>query len=189
MKERGERSEFAHSRRCLLVAAGICALYLPVDASHAQGRVIVAWRLAWMAALLLAAWFQSPSWPWRSRALVHGAATVSGVATVAILRAAGGSAGPAFGFMLALPLVVLVLAPDTPWAAALAGVATTAGGIFIFVEEGRTVADVGEWAMISLALSALAVVGALGFRRIWFAELRAERERAEAFERLVDCQP
>jgi two-component system, NtrC family, sensor kinase len=103
---------------------------------------------------------------------------------VAIIQVAGGSTGPSFGLLLALPLIVLVLAPELPWAGALAGAATVPGGVLTLLQEGRGLSDASEWACLSTPVTSLAVMGAIGFRRVWLSELRAQQERAEALERL-----
>ncbi len=42
--------------------------------------------------------------------------------------------------------------------------------------------------MLSFALTALAVVGAVAFRRVWLSKLRAQHSRALALEQLADSQ-
>lgn len=174
--------------RSLAIAAAACVAYLPVDLTWEHGKAIVAWRLSWIGVLACAAVGQLR---WSARmasAAVHAAAAMSGVATVAIFQLAGGSAHPAFGFVLALPLAVQVLAPDYVWAGLLTGLITGVGGAATLVADGRSAREVGEWMLISAALSALAATGAASFRRLWLKELRVERERNAALERLVTVE-
>jgi hypothetical protein len=46
----------------------------------------------------------------------------------------------------------------------------------------------GEWVLHFAALTVLAVIGALGFRRVWLAGIRAQEERADALARLADSE-
>jgi signal transduction histidine kinase len=178
------RPASSNHRLSLLAVAAVSALYLPADSARAEAAVALSWRLGMIAVLLLAAAFQSARRPRASRLLLHLAALASGVAEVAIIQVAGGSTGPSFGLLLALPLIVLVLVPELPWAGALAGAATVPGGALTLLQEGRGLSDASEWACLSTAVTSLAVMGAIGFRRVWLSELRAQRERAEALERL-----
>jgi len=178
-------SRLQHLRRSLAVAAAVCGLYLPIDASHPRSASIVAWRVAWIAVLAAAACVQSPRHPRRAALATYLAAGLSGVASLAIFRLAGGSAHAAFGFVLALPLAVQVIVPELPGAALLTGVVTALGGTWLLSAEGRPPRDVAEWALVSVALSTLAGLGAMGFRRVWLAELRAERDHAAAMGHLA----
>jgi len=171
----------------MMLSALMCFLYLPVDAGQLRGREAMAWRGSWIAALVAGALLQRPVAQRLALAAAHLVALWSGLAAVMILRAAGGSAGPVFGFLLALPLVVLVLAPQHPWAAALTGLATSVGGLVTLLEEGRGARALGEWTLISGGLTALAVTGALGLRRVWEAEVSARSEQRQALERLAEA--
>ena len=65
---------------------------------------------------------------------------------------------------------------------------TVLGGVGLLTWEGRDAWFAFEWAMLSFALTVLAVLGAVAFRRLWVSELRAQRARAEALERLGESE-
>jgi transcriptional regulator with XRE-family HTH domain len=62
------------------------------------------------------------------------------------------------------------------------------GGVALLWSEGRGALLMGEWVLHFAALTVLAVIGALGFRRVWLAGIRAQEERADALARLADSE-
>lgn len=175
-------------RRTLLVGAVLLAAYLPFDLRLPAGREAATWRIGWMVLLLGAAALQRPTWPrlgtWATRIVI----VASGVAAIAVVAYGGGTEGARFGFLLAFPLVGLVLFPEFPVSVGLLGVVCLLGGVGLLAGEGRGAWFAWEWGMLSFVLTVLAVLGAIGFRRLWLSELNAQRSRAEALERLGESE-
>jgi signal transduction histidine kinase len=180
--------QIRHWRRSLLVGAAILAVYLPLDLRWPRAPALVVVRAAWLTFLLAAAALQTPRRPRLSRVATFSAMVVCGLMSPFVVHFAGGTPGPRFGFLLALPLVLLVLLPDLPLAALLAGAACLGGGVAMLVAEGRDAWFVFEWSVLSLAIAVLAWVGGIAFRRIWISEIGAQRERALAVERLAESE-
>jgi len=182
-----ERIEFqyAHVRRVLLVCAAVNLAFIPVDLLYPSGRTAVAWRLGWTVVLLVGASLQLPGRPRAAFLGLHASGLSSGIAGGMIVLLTGGSLGPRSGFLLALGPTVLLLVPDQPYNALLAGCTSLAFAAWMMLHEGRPLAFVGEWFLLAAAFAVLAIYGARWFRRVWIGQLRAERERAFALERLA----
>jgi C4-dicarboxylate-specific signal transduction histidine kinase len=129
-----------------------------------------------------------PGQPGQARAAVYLAAAATGIAGTAVVAHGGGAGGPRLGFLVAAPLVLLALAPDLPAAAALTGAGTLGGGMLLLVREGRPPLFVMEWALLALAMTVVALVGARGFRRVWRSELQAKQVEAEALRMLGEAE-
>lgn len=177
-----------HWRRTLLVGAALLAAYIPLDLRLPAGLEAATWRVGWMLLLIGAAGSQRSAWPrlgtWTIRVVI----VASGVAAIAVVAYGGGTEGARFGFLLAFPLVGLVLFPEFPIPVGLLGAVCLLGGIGLLSGEGRGAWFALEWGMLSFALTVLAVLGAISFRRLWLSELRAQRARAEALERLGESE-
>jgi len=171
----------------MLVSAFAGVVFLAFDVRQPNARQVVAWRLSWIAVLLAGAALQRLDRPRVALASMHAAALWSGVAGAQIVHVAGGSAYPGFGFLMALPLLVLVLVPIHPWAAVLTGAATLTGGVLILRGEPRAVSDALQFALLSAGLTVVAAMGAVGFRRVWLAEIGARTGRRIALEQLVEA--
>jgi C4-dicarboxylate-specific signal transduction histidine kinase len=89
---------------------------------------------------------------------------------------------------VAAPLVLLALAPDLPLAAALTGAGTLGGGMLLLAREGRPALFMVEWALLAFVMTAVALVGARGFRRVWRSELEAKQVEAEALRMLGEAE-
>ena len=183
-------------RGALLVAAVLLAVQLPLELRREAWQLTTGLRVAWVLALLAAVPLVDPNHPRRSRAVAYGIGALSGCFAAGIVAASGGPFDPRFGYLLAFPLVVAVLAPDVPWAAGAMGAATLLGGLAILV--GRVDAwFVGEWALLSAMATGLAVFGTYASRRLFVDEVRwrvaheqatvqyAEVERLAAVGRLA----
>ncbi len=175
-------------RRSLLVGVGILAVYIPLDLRLPEGLRAAAWRVAWMLVLLAAAAFQRPRRPRLSAWAIRIAIVASGIGAVAVVTYGGGTQSARFGFLLAFPLTGLVLFPDFPVAVAAVGATCLLGGVALLASEGRDFWFVLEWGVLSSALSALAVVGTMAFRRLWLSELKAHRARSAAVEQLRESE-
>jgi two-component system, NtrC family, sensor kinase len=112
----------------------------------------------------------------------------SGAACIAVVAYGGGTEGARFGFLLAFPLAVLVLFPEFPISVGVLGVTCLLGGVALVFGEGRDGWFAFEWAMLSFALSVLAVLGSIAFQRLWLSQLRAQHSRAEALQRLGESE-
>jgi len=181
-------SQVAQWRRSLLVGAALVSLSLPLDLLYPEGWRSFAWRVAWIATVLLAALLARPGRPRMARLATYGASLLTGMAATAVVAYSGGSSSPRFGFLLALPVGVMVLAPDLPWAATLAGGGCLVGGAALLLGERQPALFLGEWILLALAMSVLAWVGARGFRRVWRSELDAKHLEAEALRMLGEAE-
>lgn len=164
----------------LLVPATLLALRYP---TRGWG---IALHLAWMGLLVGAALLS------RRGALAtapfQAAALLSAAAATAVVAATGGTNGPRFGFLLALPPIVLVVVPELPWAAGLAGAACLAGGVVLILADGRGGWFLVEWLVLSLTTSALSVVGAVGFGALWARELETQRRHVRTVAQLAESE-
>jgi signal transduction histidine kinase len=172
----------------MLIGAGILAVYLPLDLHWPDARALLVVRSLWIAVLLGAAALQRPGRPALARAATFSALVVCGIMSPFVVGYAGGTPGPRFGFLLALPLISLVMVPDLPLAAVAAGAACLGGGVLMLVSEGRDPWFVFEWSIVSSATAVLAWVGGVAFRRIWLSQIGIQRERAEALGRLAESE-
>ncbi len=175
-------------RRSLLVGVAILAAYIPLDLRLEGGWRAAAWRACWILVLLVAAALQRPRRPRRSAWAIRAAILVSGFGATAVVAYGGGTQGARFGFLLAFPLAGLVLFPDFPVAVAAVGATCLVGGVGLLVTEGRDAWFAAEWAALSGALTVLAVVGALAFRRVLLSERSALRARARALDQLRESE-
>jgi signal transduction histidine kinase len=175
-------------RRTLLVGVALLAVYFPLDMRLPAGMRAAAWRLGWIAVLLGAAALQRPARQRLSAGAIRVAIVSSGVAGIAVVAYGGGTESARFGFLLAFPLVGLVLFPEFPVSVALLGLTCLLGGAGLLLNEGRDVWFAFEWTVLSLALTVLAVLGAVAFRRLWLSEVLAQRSRAEALEQLGESE-
>lgn len=169
-------------RSAVRVGALLLAVQVPMDWLYPSPLLTVAVRAAWAGLLLAAPFLLRAEHPRLARATAYTVGLVSGIGGAAIVALSGGSSGPRFGFLVGYPLVILVLAPDLPWTAALMGVGTLTGGIAILLREGRGAWFVLDWITLSVMATLLAVQGTLAFRRLWRSQLRAREEREEAVE-------
>ena len=153
-----------------------------------QGSALVTWRLSWILAILAAAWCQRPDRPRLGTWALRVAVILSGAAAVAVVALAGGTEGGRFGFLLAFPVVGLVLLPEVPGAIGILAITCLAGGLGISLHEGRGPWFVLEWSMVFAASTLLGIVGAVGYRRLLRSELLAQRSRLEALLRLAESE-
>jgi signal transduction histidine kinase len=175
-------------RRSLLVGVALLAVYLPLDLHLPEGHRAVAWRVAWMLALMGTAALQRTRWPRLGAWALQIAIVASGFGGIAVVAHGGGTQGARFGFLLAFPLTGLVLFPEFPVAVGALGATCLAGGLALIARDGRDAWFVLEWGVLSFALTALAVVGSVGFRRLRLSEVRAQRSSALALEQLADSE-
>jgi len=174
-------------RTALGIAALLLAVQLPFELRYPGWRVSATLRIVWVGLLLAAIPGVHPRRPRIARAVAYAAGVVSGVFASGIVAASSGPSGPRFGYLLAFPLVVAVLAPDVPWAAGAMGFTCLLGGLWMLV--GRV--DpwvVAEWAVLSLMASALAIFGTTTSRRLFGEELRWRTAHEEASRKLAEAE-
>jgi signal transduction histidine kinase len=181
-----EAARIAFRRRAFLVGAVLLLLYLPLDLRLPAAGAVVAWRLAWILLILVAALAQRPEHPRFSRVALGAAIIGSGAGAVAVVNLAGGTQGGRFGFLLAFPAAVLVLFPEAPLAIAALAAICLAGGVGAIHAEGRDLWFAVEWGVVFAAVAALASVGAVGYRRLRRSELEAQEAQHQALQRLAE---
>jgi signal transduction histidine kinase len=175
-----QRRRTLNTGALVLVPSLLLALRYPARAE------MIALHLAWIAML---AWMAQLSGRGRFGSLpFHAAALLSGAAAAGVVVASGGTESPRFGFLIALPPVLLAVVPELPLAAALGGGACLVAGVAIIAAEGRTGGFLLEWVVLSLTTSMLSVVGAIGFRAVWARELEAQSEHARTLARLAESE-
>ena len=177
-KDEAFEARYLHWRRAFLVGAAALAVQLPLDLRYGRACIVV--RFLWIALLLGIGRVIHPRHPRLSLAGVYAAALLSGAATSALIALSGGSSTARFGFLLALPPMLLGLLPDMPAATVLMGVATMCGGVALLAREGRDAWWIAEWASLSFLVTAFAVVASVLFRRTILGELGAQRARVTA---------
>ena len=175
-------------RRAFLAAAVLVAVQLPIEFHYEAWAVSLPLRLAWVALLLACVPWVRPDRPRLANGLAHLGGFGSGLLASGIIAVTGGSHGPRFGFLLAFPLVVLVMAPDLPWAAGAMGIATTLGGFIIMVRDQQDGWFISEWGILSVTATGLAVLGTLASRRLGSSELRVRAAHAEAVVKLAEAE-
>jgi C4-dicarboxylate-specific signal transduction histidine kinase len=79
----------------------------------------------------------------------------------------------------------MLLLPHLPAVTACVAAGTLAGGAYLVALDGRGTSFALEWGVLSLLICALALIGAIGFRRVWFSEVEAHRARSEALTQLA----
>jgi hypothetical protein len=169
-------TRYQYWRRALLIAAGLIALHVPLDVYY--GLAVAGVRLWWVALVLAVVPVIHPRRPRLTRAALYVAGVGGSAATTAIIALCGGSSSPRFGFLLALPPMLLGFIPDLPLATVLMGLGTLCGGVGILVNEGKSAFFIAEWAWRSIEVTGFAVVGSILFRRTILGELGARRARA-----------
>lgn len=175
-----------HRRTSILVAVLLLAPLTLLSLRHPSPAGPLAWSLGLAVALLGAAVLST-----RARfasVAYYLAAVASAVASVGIVMGTGGTSGPRFGFLLALPPIVLVVVPELPWASAFTGLVTVAGSILLIAREGRGGWFLVEWATVALLVIALSYRAAVGFRRLWYETLEREARYASALLRLAEAE-
>lgn len=177
-----------HQRRTLLLAAALSAACYLIDLVQPNVALNMAIRTAWVAALLLGAWLQRPEHPRGAVVGAHLAAVMTGAAVLGIVALTGGTRSVFSGMLLATPFAVLVAIPAYPASAALTGAALLGGGAVLRMAEGQPATDVASWVVVSAVMSALATYGTVASRRLWWKEIEAERERAEALAGLAESE-
>lgn len=177
-----------HQRRTLLLAAVLVAACYLIDLVQPNVALNMAIRTAWVASLLLGAWLQRPEHPRAAVVGAHLAAVMTGAAVLGIVALTGGTRSVFSGMLLATPFAVLVAIPAYPASAALTGAALLGGGAVLRMAEGQPATDVASWVVVSAVMSALATYGTVASRRLWWKEIEAERERAEALAGLAESE-
>ncbi len=174
--------------RTAVVAAVLVAPHALLDLRHANWRLALLIRLGWVALLLAAYRLQRRRTRAASILSAYVAVLGSGAAVVTIVALAGGSHGPRFDIIMALPLALLIMIPDLPWSAVAMGLLSFAGGTLLLVRDGRDGWWIAEWLVLSTTLAAVTAYGAYQLRRLRAAERRAEEERADALVRLAESE-
>lgn len=173
-------------RTSLLVAAtlmllGSCGelLYRPFHGS------LLAVRLAWVA-MLVAVALALPRASSRLYGVLlpfAGAASCWLFATTVGLN--GGFASPDFQYVVLMPLIMMVLFQDEVIACSAAALATVTGVAALAWLGDAPVSVTADHLATDVSVGILAVFGTLSFRRVRLAELRIQRDRAEALEQLA----
>jgi signal transduction histidine kinase len=164
-----------HRRRSLSFGAALIATTYGADWLLGHAPAVYAWRAAWIAGVLAAAWLHRPGRPRLAFAGAQLAAAVTGLCVVGIVALTGGTASLYAGMLLVTPFAALVALPDVPSAALVAGAWCVAGGGVMRAGEGQPALAVVGWILLSVLMVALAAWGSMASRRLWAAELAAEQ--------------
>lgn len=123
----------------------------------------------------------------RSR-LVALTAVQCGVAMTAIAWLRGDAHTPFFAWLFALPFCMLAMVRDDVRAAAACAVTSSVGAIAILLRGGVGPTELTQWILCLASSSGLVVYASLHLRGQREEELRLNRERLEAIERLADSE-
>lgn len=177
-----------HQRATFLLGAALVAACYVIDLVQPNVALNMAIRTAWVACILVGAWLQRPERPAGAMLGAHLAAVGTGLGVLLIVAFSGGTRSVFSGMLLATPFAVLVAIPAYPSSAALTGVALLGGGALLRVWEGQPSTDVASWIVVSAVMSTLATYGTVASRRLWWREIRIERERTEALSGLAESE-
>jgi len=174
--------------RTALVAAVLVSTHAILDLRHPSWRAVVLIRLGWVLLLLGAFALQRRRTRPAKILAAYLAVVGSAVAMVAIVGLTGGSHGPRFDILMAMPLALLLMIPDLPWSAVSMGLLSFAGGTLLLWLDGRDAWWIAEWVVLSVTLGAVTGYGTHQLGRMRAAERRAERARSEALVRLAESE-
>lgn len=111
---------------------------------------------------------------------------VISVVTLAIAASAGQGMDPALTvWVMALPILYLVVSPSDPLVSGACLTASTTSIMTLAIRAGLSPVETLQWAMQALFVGVLAVVGSVLFRRERERELSQERERARVAQELA----
>jgi signal transduction histidine kinase len=171
-------------RRTYFLVALLILAFLPLGLYNGWDGWTVAWHLTWVAALLLGSLglhLLGPRFPIVGSYAID---CIGGVCASMIVAPTGPTGAP-FGVLMALPLAVVALAPQEPVSAGLVGVGALVGGVTLILRAGLGVQFLVTWVAVQAGFIALAVLGAVGFRRIWISEMMSQQEKALLAQQLA----
>jgi signal transduction histidine kinase len=164
-----------HRRRTLLFGAALIATSYGSDWLLGHAPSVYAWRAAWIAGVLAAAWLHRPGRPRLALSGALLASAVTGAAVVGIVGLTGGTTSLYAGMLLVTPFAALVALPDVPSAALVSGAWCVAGGALMRAGEGQPGLTVAGWILLSVVMVLLAAWGSVSSRHLWATELAAEQ--------------
>ncbi|HVP66042.1 MAG TPA: histidine kinase dimerization/phospho-acceptor domain-containing protein [Anaeromyxobacteraceae bacterium] len=175
-------------QKAMLAAGALVAPFTFLDLLLPNGERLAVATALWTAAIFAGAAMQSARRP-SVRGLGTSLAALAGVGVAFVNSLQTGHAGSVFyPLFLALPLIVLAIAPDLPALVAATGGASLAGSVAVQVWQGLTPEEVFYSVSLMVAVVALAVVGALLVQRQQQRELEGERERGETLAALAESE-
>jgi signal transduction histidine kinase len=180
-------AQAAQRRRAALVGAAFVAGFHLLELGSARATELLLARVAWIAVLVGFGLAPATS-PSRERARVASVAFASGLALCAILHLDEGIRSIYFGYLFAIPLAILVLAPGETAGAVSASVATLGGGIALLVAAGAPARTVVSYAGAMVGTSLLAVIASRGYHALREAEREAEEARNAAQASLAESE-
>lgn len=173
----GAPDEWRERRRVLLVCAGLVVLFAPADWLK-MGRFTwtpVFVRGAWAVTVLAAALLLRRPSARRARATTM-LVVVTSIGFYALLaQLTGGVSSPMFHWMVAFPLATALLLQDDTAAIVGAGIALCCSGSAILLAGKSTAMFAIEWAVQAVAMTVLALIASISYRRMRQREIDARR--------------
>ena len=167
----------------------IAAVFVPFDFLYADRLALTLSARGALLAVLLVCWLLlRPPAPRLAGRIVFAGALLAGVIAPATVLVSSGTSGSRFGFVLAVPFIVLALLPEVPAVAALAGVSAAAAGAIGMIVEGQPAALVAEWILMTTAVTGVSAFGSRRVRALASRVQGAERERREALQQLEESE-
>lgn len=190
--EAGARSDFAVERqrvrrRVMITVLIAVVAFMPLDliSGAEQTLPLTLSRVLFLLTYGAGIWLL-PRLPERQvRVMLLAISVATSLALTLMCAGTGGSGSPAFSFLWALPLAMGLLFLDQPWASLLCGVFTTGGALFLLSGEGRSAAVTAYWVMVTAVSTLISTTATALYRRVQRIEVRLERQRAEALERVA----
>ena len=174
---------YQHRRRAFGIALVLLTPYYLLDIAKSAGTATLVARTLWLC-IIGAASVVGGRKSRLSDAAARLAGFASGIAGTVIVAGYGGSRSVYFGLLLGMPFCVLACVPDLLSCAVLAGISSTLGGVVLLAREGRGIAAMVEWSVLSAVLNGLAGWATIFYGRLTRAQIKTERERARIVEEL-----
>ena len=167
----------------------VAAVFVPFDFLYA-GRLelTLSARGALIGVLVACWWLLRPPAPRVAGRIVFAGAVLAGILTPATVLVSSGTSGSRFGFVLAVPFIVLALLPEVPAVAALSGVSAAVAGAIGMIVESRPPALVAEWLIMTTAITGVTAFGSRRIRALADRAHGAERERRDVLVQLEESE-
>jgi signal transduction histidine kinase len=167
----------------------IATLFVPFDFLYTDRLALtLSTRLSLIATLAACWWLLGRVGERGARRVVLLGAAAAAVLTPLTVLAASGTTGARFGFVLAVPFVMLALLPDVPAIAAAAGIIGAVSGGIALVRDGDAPAHVAEWITMAVAVTGVSAYGARKLGALAKRARVAEHGRREVIGRLEESE-
>jgi signal transduction histidine kinase len=175
----------------MLLGAGLAVLlFSPVDslvAGHFSGWALAV-RALWALGLWLLAWLLPKAGRLTTRVLVSAAAGTAPLLFLPLALLAGGVGNAAYSWLVAMPLIAVVIAQEEVRAVVVASVMSVGSAVGAVAVTGGSVTQMVTWALLVLGASGMAVLASFSFRRRLVAEVAFAKAHADVLTKLADSE-